>query len=124
MKRKNKFLLGGVGIAVLLLVLGVTTMSATTTFVTPAEAESGTYDGEWVNLEGRVTDLQQSNGRITFQVTENGSSVPVVYEGTMPETMQNGRIVVAKGALRDGTLKAQDLSVRAHEGEERPEKSK
>ncbi|WP_440007361.1 cytochrome c maturation protein CcmE domain-containing protein [Halomicrococcus sp. SG-WS-1] len=124
MKRKNKFLFGGVGILVLLLVLGVTTMNATTTFVTPAEAESGTYDGEWVNLEGQVTDLQRANGRITFQVTENDSSVPVVYEGTMPETMQNGRIVVAKGALRDGKLKAQDLSVRAHEGEERPEKSK
>lgn len=124
MRRKNKLLFGGIGIALLLIVLAATTMNATTTFVTPTSVQSGEYDGEWVNLEGRVADLERSNGQVTFRVVENNSSVLVTYDKTMPETMQNGRVVVAKGVLRDGRLDARKLSVRAHEGSKRPEKSK
>ncbi|WP_458210485.1 cytochrome c maturation protein CcmE domain-containing protein [Haladaptatus sp. NG-SE-30] len=124
MRRKNKLLFGGIGIALLLIVLAATTMNATTMFVTPTSVQSGEYNGEWVNLEGRVADLERSNGQVTFRVVENNSSVLVTYDKTMPETMQNGRVVVAKGVLRDGRLDARKLSVRAHEGSKRPEKSK
>ncbi|WP_458185600.1 cytochrome c maturation protein CcmE domain-containing protein [Haladaptatus sp. NG-WS-4] len=124
MKRKNKLLFGGIGILLLLSVLAATTMNATTTFVTPTDVRDGQYEGEWVNLEGRVTDLQTSDGRVTFRVVDNNTSVAVEYEKQLPETMQNGRVVVAKGVVEDGKLEARELSVRAHEGGERPESSK
>jgi cytochrome c-type biogenesis protein CcmE len=124
MKQRNKLLFGGIGILLLFLVLAATTMNATTTFVSPTKAQSGNYDGEWVNLEGRVTDLHRSNDRVVFDVVDNNTSVQVTYDKTMPETMQNGRVVVAKGVLQGGQLDARKLSVRAHEGTKRPEKSK
>ncbi|WP_455550049.1 cytochrome c maturation protein CcmE domain-containing protein [Haladaptatus paucihalophilus] len=98
-------------------------MNATTTFVSPTSIQDGNYEGEWVNLEGRVTNLHQSNGQVAFDVVDNNTSVSVSYEKTMPETMQNGRVVVAKGVLQDGHLDARKLSVRAHEGSKRPNKS-
>lgn len=124
MRRKNKLLFGGVGILLLVVVLGSTTMSATTQFVSPTELREGDHAGEWVNLEGAVTDLDASGGTIRFDVTDGNESVPVVFDDTRPETLQNGRIVIAKGSYEDGRLVAKKLSVRAHEGSEnggRPE---
>jgi cytochrome c-type biogenesis protein CcmE len=121
MRRKRKVVVAAVGILVLGGVLGTTTMSATTEFVSPTALDSGSYDGEWVNLEGVATDLDRADGTIRFVVTDENESVPVVYEKPMPETLQNGRIVVAKGKYVDGRLDATKLSVRAHEGGERPD---
>jgi cytochrome c-type biogenesis protein CcmE len=120
-KRKSKLVFGGVGILLLLGVLGTTTMSASTEFVAPTDVRDGDYAGEWVNLEGVVTQMDTEGQTVTFVVQDENATVPVVYEGTVPETLQNGRIVVAKGRLSDGTLEARQLSVRAHEGSERPD---
>jgi len=120
-RRKNKLIFVGVGIVVLLGGLGATTMSASTEFVSPTELERGDYQGEWVNLEGAVTNLTTDEGQATFHVTDDNESVRVTYDKPLPDTMQNGRIVVAKGEYRDGTVVAKELSVRAHEGEERPD---
>jgi len=122
MRRKRKVLVVGVGIAVVVAILGTTTMSASTQFVTPADAASGEHAGEWVNLEGVATDLERADGTLRFRVRGNGTSVPVVYDGPTPDTMQEGRVVVAKGRLADGRLDAAQLSVRAHEGT-RPEEA-
>lgn len=116
MRRKNKLLFVGVGVLVLLGGLGATTMSATTKFVTPTKLADGGYQGEWVNLEGSVENLETEGKRTTFDVTDGNASIRVVYEKPLPETLQNGRIVVAKGVYRDGKLVANKLSVRAHEG--------
>ena len=121
MRRKNKLIFVGVGIVVLLGGLGATTMSASTEFVSPTELERGDYQGEWVNLEGAVTNLTTDGGQATFHVTDDNESVRVTYDKPLPDTMQNGRIVVAKGEYSDGTVVANELSVRAHEGEERPD---
>ncbi|WP_327052998.1 cytochrome c maturation protein CcmE domain-containing protein [Halomicrococcus gelatinilyticus] len=121
MRRKNKLIFVGVGIVVLLGGLGATTMSASTEFVSPTELEEGDYQGEWVNLEGAVTNLTTDDEQATFHVADDNESVRVTYDKPLPDTMQNGRIVVAKGEYRDGTVVANELSVRAHEGEERPD---
>ncbi|WP_076607578.1 cytochrome c maturation protein CcmE domain-containing protein [Natronorubrum thiooxidans] len=118
MKRRNKLLFVGVGILLLLGALGVTVMNASAEFVTPTAVDDGDYEGEWVNLEGQATDIEQTGEKITFAISDNNTSVDVVYEGTMPETMAENRIVVAKGAVEDGTLQATELSVRAHNDED------
>lgn len=110
--------------AVLLLVLTATTMGITTRFVTPTDVSQENLDGERINLEGRVTAMNDSGETLRFEVFDENASVPVVYDGTTPETMGNGRIVVAKGVYEDGRVEAQKLSVRAHEGTDRPESSK
>lgn len=121
MRRKNKLLLVGVGILVLLGALGATTISATTEFVTPTDLAEEDRRGDWVNLEGAVDNLETNGNRATFEVDDGNASIPVVYEGTLPDTLENDRIVVAKGTYRDGKLVADQLSVRAHEGSERPD---
>lgn len=121
MRRKTKLIVAAVGMLVLLGVLGTTTMSATTEFVTPTSLDKGDYEDEWVNLEGSVEALETDGQRSTFRVNDGNVSIPVVYEKQLPDTMQNGRIVVAKGVYRDGKIIAKELSVRAHEGEERPD---
>jgi cytochrome c-type biogenesis protein CcmE len=122
-RRKNKLVFATVGILVLVGVLGTTSMSATTQFVTPTKLDEGNFEGEHVNLEGVVTDLRTEGQTVRFRVTDNTTSVQVVYRGTLPETLQNGRVVIAKGAVEDGTLRAKQLSVRAHEGsDQRPDR--
>lgn len=121
MRRKTKLLVAGVGIVVLLAVLGTTSMSASTEFVTPTQLAEEDYQSDWVNLEGSVRDLETGNQRATFEVTDGNHSIDVVYQGNLPETMQNGRIVVAKGKYEGDELVAKQLSVRAHEGSERPD---
>lgn len=116
MKRRSKLLFAGVGVVLLFGVLGTTVMNASAAFVTPTSLENGDYNGEWVNLEGKVANLEQDGTDIRFDVTDNNTSVDVVYDGAMPETMAEGRIVVAKGTVDDGSLDASELSVRAHEG--------
>ncbi|MDY6775762.1 MAG: cytochrome c maturation protein CcmE [Halobacteria archaeon] len=124
MRRRKKLIFGGTGMAVLLLVLTATTMGITTRFVTPTDVSQENLDGERINLEGRVTAMNDSGETLRFEVFDENASVPVVYDGTTPETMGNGRIVVAKGVYEDGRVEAQKLSVRAHEGTDRPESSK
>jgi len=117
MDRKVKLLVGGVGIAVLLAILVTTTMGSAAEFVTPTElAETDDYDEEYVQLEGRAIDLADDD-QITFDVLDENHTVPVGYDGEMPETMSEGRIVVAEGHYTDGEVVADDLTVRAHEGE-------
>jgi cytochrome c-type biogenesis protein CcmE len=119
-RRKNKLLVTIVGMLVLLGVLGVSSMNASAAFVTPTQLSDDDYDGEWVNLEGSVQHLDTQGQRSTFEVTDSNHSTRVVYEGTLPETMGENRIVVAKGRVEGDTLVAKQLSVRAHEGSERP----
>ncbi|RLM56629.1 cytochrome c maturation protein CcmE [Halobellus sp. Atlit-31R] len=126
MRRKNKLLVTTVGILVLLATLGVTSMNASAAFVSPTQISESedTYQNDWVNLEGVATDLDAEGQTITFAVTDGNYTVPVVYEGTVPDTLQDGRVVVAKGQYEGDELVASKLSVRAHEGEERPESAK
>ncbi|XGI84279.1 cytochrome c maturation protein CcmE [Halorutilales archaeon Cl-col2-1] len=124
MRRRKKLIFGGTGMAVLLLVLTATTMGTTTRFVSPTDVSQENLDGERINLEGRVTAMNDSGETLRFEVFDENASVPVVHDGTTPETMGKGRIVVAKGVYKDGRVEAQKLSVRAHEGSERPESSK
>lgn len=118
MERKVKLLVGGAGVVVLFLLFSVTTMGSTTEFVSPTDLEaSDDYDGEYVKLEGRALDVTEDDGEITFDVIDPNATVPVVYDDERPETLSDGRRVVAEGRYDGSTLEAGDLTIRAHEGE-------
>lgn len=117
MERRVKLLVGGVGIVVLLAILATTTMGSTAEFVNPTElAETDEYDDEIVQLEGRVVDLETGD-ELTFGVADANYTTPVTYDGEKPETMSEGREVVAEGHFDGEELEASDLTIRAHEGE-------
>jgi len=113
-----------VAILALLGVLGATSMNASAAFVSPTQLSEDEYDGEWVNLEGSVQGLETDGDTATFEVTDGNHSATVVYDGTLPDTMGEGRIVVAKGQVEGDRLVAKQLSVRAHEGSERPDSAR
>jgi cytochrome c-type biogenesis protein CcmE len=123
-RRKNKLLVTTVGVLVLLGVLGATSMNASAAFVSPTQLSEKNYDGEWVNLEGSVDDLETEGRTATFEVVDGNHSMRVVYEGTLPDTMAENRIVVAKGRVEGDRVVAKQLSVRAHEGSERPSETR
>jgi cytochrome c-type biogenesis protein CcmE len=117
MRTNVKLVVGGVCIPLLFAALAVTTMGGgAAEFVSPTDIEEG-YSADRVNLEGVVTDLDETTDGLRFTVRDPNASVPVVYEGQMPETMAEGRTVVAKGYFNGTAVEANSLSVRAHEGE-------
>jgi len=118
MQTKTRLLVGGVLIPVLFGAMAVTTMGGAAEFATPTKiADTDEYTGDRVNLEGIAIDIEQTNDRLSFSVTDENASVPVVYDGQMPETMSVGRTVVAKGYYNGSVVQAESLSIRAHEGE-------
>ncbi|MCB2128583.1 MAG: cytochrome c maturation protein CcmE [Rhodobacteraceae bacterium] len=57
-----------------------------------------------------VGSLVRGQGaRITFNVTDGGASVPVQYEGVLPDLFGEGEGVVATGRLVDGTFEASEI---------------
>lgn len=121
MNRRVKLLVGGIGIGVLLLTLIMTSMGSSSEYVTPTEVQTGDYEEELINLEGRATNIEDSGGELRFGVTDGDNTVSVVYNGETPETLREMSVTVAEGYYVDGTLEAQDLVIRAHEGDEHPE---
>jgi len=118
MQTKTRLLVGGVLIPVLFGAMAVTTMGGAAEFTTPTKiTDTNEYNGDRVNLEGIVIDIEQTNDQLSFNVTDENELVPVVYDGPMPETMSVGRTVVAKGYYNGSVVEAESLSIRAHEGE-------
>lgn len=117
MERRTKLLFGCVFVVVLLAILATTTMGSSAEFVTPEDLETDDqYDGEVVQLEGIVVDLNDEDG-IEFDVTDGNYTVAVAYDGDKPETLSEGREAVAEGHFDGEGVDADDLTIRAHEGE-------
>jgi cytochrome c-type biogenesis protein CcmE len=116
MKRSHQLVLGGVVIVVLIGVVS-TSMGSTTPKVSPSELESGAYDGEYVSVEGRASNVQFGDSvRLTIVGNVSDASVPVVVQSdSTPATLQSGELVIAKGVYEDGTLEASEILVRSHE---------
>ena len=131
MRRRTTLLLGVVLIVFLAGVM-VSTMGSTTQKVTPKEIQSGEHDGEHVTIEGQVASRVHMDDDVRFEVVGNDSvtrenasldsatRVLVVYEGdNVPATLEQGRIVIVEGEVKDGVVYASTTpKVRAHLNEE------
>lgn len=54
--------------------------------------------------------LRRGDGqRVTFNVTDGGGSVPVVYDGILPDLFEEGQGMVGLGQLIDGTFEASEI---------------
>ncbi len=69
--------------------------------------------------------LRQSDGTVSFTVTDLKTSIPVTFKGLLPDLFREGQGVVAEGALgTDGVFHAKEVLARHDENYMPPEVAK
>lgn len=77
-------------------------------------AKGSSIQGEQVKVGGDVVDGSIIRGdigeEIRFEISNGGASIPVVYDGDVPDIFADNAEVIATGTMRsDGVLEAHDL---------------
>ncbi|MEM7570303.1 MAG: cytochrome c maturation protein CcmE, partial [Pseudomonadota bacterium] len=116
MKRKHQRLTVVSVVIVALIGAGLLVLTAlddaSAFFITPDElAERQVPPGQALRLGGLVRPgsvmQEQSAAQVTFDVTNQGASVRVIYNGLLPDLFREGQGVVAEGTLSpDGVFQA------------------
>lgn len=110
-----------------LLVSGL--QSGTTYYLTVEEAlaREAVQPGQRFRIAGTVTpgsiDEQPTQFRLAFVVEEEGSRMPVLYEGPRPDNLQDGVGVVVEGRFQGETFHAETLMVQCASKYEAGERS-
>lgn len=110
-KRKLR-LVAALSVAVLLAgALVYTTFSASTEASTPSDVVASAQPGRAYEMTGKVVDgsITRQGERLRFEVRDRDGteSVPVVYEGVVPDPFREGREVIVSGELRGGRFVAE-----------------
>src|SRR6266481_5483958 len=111
--RKRKIRLVVALFAALLLAgaLIYTSFSDSTEAKTPSQIAGQRSTGAY-EVTGKVVNgsIGHTGSALLFRVrdrTGKGAALPVVYTGTVPDPFQDGREIIVKGSMRDGTFVAQ-----------------
>lgn len=108
MFKKKKFLIGGLIIVLAIAYLAYTGLENSTTYyytVGELMGQESIADGENVKVNGRVVggsveqDTEERILRFTIIDVEGEKSLPVVYQGVVPDTFTPGSEVVLEGYL-------------------------
>jgi cytochrome c-type biogenesis protein CcmE len=119
--RRKRFLIVGLAVAIALGYLGFTAFQGASMYYLTVDellARSDAAYGERVRLMGKVEDgsvvKNSETNTLHFAVTnEDGTSLPVVYSGMVPDAFKQGADVVVEGSLtRAGTFEADSLLVK------------
>lgn len=110
-KRKVRLVLA-LSVAVLLAsALVYTSFSASTEASTPSDLMSSAEPGRSYELTGKVVDesIEREGERLRFDIRDRDgtASVPVVYEGVVPDPFREGREVIVSGQLEGGSFVAE-----------------
>jgi cytochrome c-type biogenesis protein CcmE len=119
MKPKYRFLAGGLLIAaVLLLLFGASLRGSTVYYLTVEEllSRGPSVEGQRVRVAGLVdresVDWQTGSSSLRFDLVEGQQTLPVVYEGRVPDAFAQADSAVAEGELSpDGVFQADSLAV-------------
>ena len=65
--------------------------------------------------------VKRDGVKVSFVVTDTGNTVPVQYEGILPDLFKEGKGVVAQGQLRDGVFVAREVLAKHDENYMPPE---
>ena len=119
MLKKKRFFIGGLIIVLAIAYLGYTGFESSATYyytVSELTGQEGIADGENVKVNGRVmagSVEQDTEERIlTFIIVdvEGEKSLPVVYQGVVPDTFKTGNDVVVEGYLNSaGVFQANNI---------------
>jgi len=107
--RKKRFLIGGFIIVLAIGYLGYIGFQGSATYyytVSEAIEQGSSIHDENVRVNGRVAAgsiEQEATGRtLRFTISDNTASLPVVYQGVVPDTFKVGSDVVVEGHLNSG----------------------
>jgi len=131
-RKQRRGVLIGVGVAVLMVAVGLVLFAlrdAIVFFHTPSDlAEKPIEAGQRFRLGGLVAagSVKRGEGtKIDFVVTDTIGSVPVVYEGVLPDLFREGQGVVAEGKLSpEGSFLADTVLAKHDENYMPPEVAK
>lgn len=89
-----------------------TSFSASTQASTPSDLLASAEAGRSYELTGKVAagSVGKDGDKLTFRIRDRdggGGSVPVTYEGVVPDPFREGREVIVSGALEGGTFVAE-----------------
>jgi cytochrome c-type biogenesis protein CcmE len=119
MKPKYRFLAGGLLIAaVLLLLFGASLRGSTVYYLTVEEllSRGPSVEGQRVRVAGLVdresVDWETGSSSLRFDLVEGQQTLPVVYEGRVPDAFAQADSAVVEGELSpDGVFQADSLAV-------------
>lgn len=112
-RRPSRAPLIALGVAVLLALVAVGYTMFTRSIVyynTPSEVIG--KPGEVLRLSGEVVDgsIEVNGGTVSFAVSDEQTTVPVLYEGPLPDTLRDEATAVVEGSLGDdGVFRAETL---------------
>ncbi len=106
MLKKKKFFIGGIIVILALGYLGYTSLEGSATYYYTVDEllrEGSSIHNQNVRVDGLVApgSLEQKPGSLTlrFNITTGEASLPVVYQGVVPDTFKVGNEVVVEGYL-------------------------
>jgi cytochrome c-type biogenesis protein CcmE len=131
-RKQRRGVLIGVGLAVLTLAVGLVLFALRDSIVffhTPSDlAEKPVATGQRFRLGGLVAagSVKRGEGtRVQFVVTDTLKTIPVAYEGVLPDLFKEGQGVIAEGKLTDdGTIHADSVLAKHDENYMPPEVAK
>ena len=107
-RKRRARLVVALGAAVLLAAaLVYTSFSASTEAKQPSQLVNAA-PGERYDLTGRVVpgSVERDGSSLSFRVAdrEGGESIPVTYNGSVPDPFRGGREIILTGEVEDGTF--------------------
>ncbi len=117
LSKRNKFIIGGLLVfAVIGYLVYAGIRDTRMYYMTPSEIIAGEREiyGEGLRLGGIVVDgsieWDAKNLLLAFRIKDEKNSLPVVYQGVVPDAFENGVEIVVEGTYtEDGVFKATTL---------------
>ncbi|MFC2010932.1 cytochrome c maturation protein CcmE [Chloroflexota bacterium] len=117
MLRKKRVLIGGIIVFLAIGYLGFMSFQSSTTYyytVSELIGQESSINDENVRVNGEVApgSIEQEPGSfmLRFTISDDTESLPVIYEGVIPDTFKAGNEVVIEGYLNlDGIFQAHTL---------------
>ena len=110
-KRKLRLVVALSAALILAGVLVYTSFSASTEASTPSELVASAEAGRSYEVTGKVakSSVTREDDRLRFVIRDRDgtASVPVRYEGVVPDPFREGREVIVSGEMKHGTFVAE-----------------
>ena len=110
---KNKYVFGGIIIAVFLLLMGYLFTQSNIEYAddfasVKANTKTVKATGSWV--KEKQYEINKENKTFSFYMAdENGDEMKVIFEGTIPNNFETATSVVVTGKYKDGYFHAKDI---------------
>ncbi|MDQ4049952.1 MAG: cytochrome c maturation protein CcmE [Actinomycetota bacterium] len=110
-KRKLRLVVALSAALILAGMLVYTSFSASTEASTPSQLMASAESGRSYELTGKVVkgSVERGGEHLRFSVRDRdgAASVPVIYEGVVPDPFREGREVIVSGELKRGAFVAE-----------------